>query len=339
MKVGRSSKFGLRTALVVGTALALLGACDKGSKSGGGGGGGKGMAGASAVAPNGGLARALSMMPATSEMVIAIDFKQIRSSGLWKKYEDKLMGQIGTELSQFKAMCGWDPIEKASGALAAGRGKQMEELTVFVRGFDKAAVTDCIKKAAAAPDASGRAANIDGDYVELTKPGKDPIRFMFADDQTIVIQRVPGSDEMADKAALQKVLAAKAGDGLMSSATFSSLIDATDTGAAAWFVLNGNASFLQGTGMPFKFIAIFGSVKTGDGVDGVFKMRMAEDKDATGLSAMAQMSMGQIEGTPYADYAKGVKVSAKGKDVNVTFKFTSAQLEAMVAQAGMLSGM
>ena len=85
-------------ALVLATAVALAAAaCDKGSKSGGGG---KGMAGASAVAPKGGLSRALSMMPANSEMVIAIDFKQIRSSDLWKKYEGLVMGQVGKGLEE-----------------------------------------------------------------------------------------------------------------------------------------------------------------------------------------------------------------------------------------------
>ena len=103
-------------ALALATLIALTAAaCDKGSKSGGGG---KGMAGASAVAPKGGLKRALSMMPANSEMVIAIDFKQIRSSDLWKKYEGLVMGQVGKGLEEFKTVCGWDPIAKASGALA-----------------------------------------------------------------------------------------------------------------------------------------------------------------------------------------------------------------------------
>lgn len=327
-------------ALVLATAVALAAAaCDKGSKSGGGG--GKGMAGASAVAPKGGLSRALSMMPANSEMVIAIDFKQIRGSDLWKKYEGLVMGQVGKGLEEFKTVCGWDPIAKASGALAAGRGKQMDELTVFVKGFDKTSVLDCLKKAADKSKAEndGRAMVIDGDYVELTKPGGDPIRFMFADDDTILIQRVPGTDAMADKAALQAVLAAKDGAGLMSSATFSSLIDATDTSAALWFVMNGSSSLLAGSGMPFKFVAIFGSARVSGGVDGVLKLRMAEEKDASGVAAMAQMSMGQIEGTPYAEYAKGVKIDSKGKDVNVGFKFTSAQLEAMAAQAAALRGL
>jgi hypothetical protein len=192
--------------------------------------GGKGLSARRRWRP-GGLSRALSIMPADSEIVIALDFKQIRASDLWKKYEGLVMGQVGKGLEEFKTVCGWDPIAKASGALAAGRGKQMDEMTVFVKGFDKASVLDCLKKAAdkAKAENEGRAMVIDGDYVELTKPGGDPIRFMFADDDTILIQRVPGNDAMADKAALQAVLAAKDGDGLMSSATFSSLIDATDT--------------------------------------------------------------------------------------------------------------
>jgi hypothetical protein len=79
-----------------------------------------------------------------------------------------------------------------------------------------------------------------------------------------------------------------------------------------WFVMNGSSSLLAGrSGMPFKFVAVFGSARVSGGVDGVLKLRMAEEKDASGVAAMAQMSMGQIEGTPYAEYAKGVKISTR----------------------------
>ncbi|MEZ4402881.1 MAG: hypothetical protein R3B06_22865 [Kofleriaceae bacterium] len=329
-------------ALVATVALGLA-ACDKGSKSGSSAGGstaGKGMAGASAVAPKGGLSRALSMMPVNSEMVIALDFKQVRASALWKKYEDKVMGKIGKDLEEFKAICGWDPMDKAAGALMAGRGREMDEMTVFVKGFDKPSVTECLKKAEAKgkADNDGRALVVDGDYFEMTKPGKDPIRFMFADADTIVLQRVPGSDDMAGKAALEKVLAAKDGEGLMSSPMFSSLIDATDTSAALWFVVNGAASFMKDSPMPMKLVAVFGSVKASDGIDGAVKLRLGSPDDAKGMVSMAEMGMGQLKGSPFADLADGVKISAKGSDVVSTFKFTQAQLDKIAGLAAMGGG-
>lgn len=327
--------------LIVMAAAALAGAgCDKGSKSGGGGGGGgKGMAGASAVAPKGGLARALSMMPANTEMVMALDFSKLRSSAIWKKYEPQLMEKAGKELEEFKTLCGWDPLQKATGALAGGRGKQMEELTVFVRGFDKASVTDCINKAVEKGKAEGkdRKAIIDGDYIELQKEdaSDEAVRFMFVDDNTIIFKRA-GGDAMADKAALQAAVAAKATDGLMSSQTFSSIIDATDTGATAWFVVNGNASFFPD--MPFKFTAVFGSFNAGDGADGFIKLRVADEDTAKGFVTMGKMQMDQMKDSQVGEYVKQVKLEAKGKDVSVSFKFTQQQLEAMAGMAKSMGG-
>jgi hypothetical protein len=48
-------------------------------------------------------------------------------------------------------------------------------------------------------------------------------------------------------------------------------------------------------------------------------------------------SMGQVEGTPYAEYAKKVKISTKGPDLRATFQFTAAQLEKMAEQAQSLA--
>jgi hypothetical protein len=337
----RTGGFLRSTFLIVLAAGALAGGgCDKGSKGGGGGSTSKGMSGASAVAPKGGLSRALSMMPANTEMVMALDFAKLRSSAIWKKYEPQIMDKIGKNLEEFKSVCGWDPMAKATGALAGGRGKEMEELTVFVRGFDKASVTDCINKAIAKGKAEGkeRTAIIDGDYIELQKedPSDGAVRFAFVDDTTIIFKRA-GGDEMAGKDVLMAAIASKPTDGLMSSQTFSSIIDATDTSATAWFVVNGNASFFP-PGIPLKFTAVFGSFNAGDGADGTVKLRVADEDTAKGFVTMAKMQMDQMKDSPFGEYIKAVKVEAKGKDVAMSFKLTQAQLESLATMAQSMGG-
>jgi len=324
--------------MLAATALAGAG-CDKGgSKGGGGGGDGKGMAGASAVAPKGGLSRALSMMPANTEIVMALDFAKLRSSAVFKKFEPKLMERIGSKLGEFKTLCGWDPMTKATGILVGGRGKEMTEMTAFVRGFDKASVTDCINKAVEKSKAEGktRTVTFDGDLVELNEDGNNAVRFMFLDDQTILVKRV-GGDDLASKDVYLATAASKATDGLMGSQTFSSLIDATDTAATLWFVMNGNSSFIP-PNIPMKFTAIFGSVNAADGADGVLKLRMADDDTAKGLVTMGKMQMDQMKDSPFAEYIKAVKLEAKGKDVHVNFKLTGKQLETAAAMAGSMGG-
>ena len=326
--------------MMVLAASALAGAgCDKGASKGGGG-GGNGMAGASAVAPKGGLTRALSMMPANSEMVMALDFAKLRSSAIWKTYEPKLLAQMGKNLEEFKTICGWDPMAKATGLLAGGRGKEMEELTVFVRGFDKTSVVDCINKAVAKAKSEGknRTAIIDGDYIELQKedPTDDAVRFAFVDDQTIIFKRA-GADAMAGKDVLMAAMAAKDKDGLMSSEMFSSLVNATDTSATAWFVVNGNASFIP-PGLPDKPKAIFGWVNVASGADGTMKLRMETDSSASGLASMFRMLMGQVKDTPYAEYAKSVTIDSKGKDVQLAFKLDQKQIESLAGMAESMGG-
>lgn len=330
----------LRSALLLGTVLAL-GACDKGDKKGGAGATSGGMQGASAIAPQGGLTRALSMLPANSEFVAAIDFSQVRKSALWKKYEPMILENAGKELAEFKALCGFDPIEKANGLVMGGRGKDMEEGTFLVRGFDKAAVTSCVQKAVDKAKAEGKPATavIDGDYFEVTggDPDDKPARFMFLDDQTIILKKQ--GEETVGKAELQTALAAKPADGLMSSATFTSLVDATDTSAALWFVVNGNASFVPSGGMGPKFTAAFGSVNVGDGVSGTFKVRMPTADEAKSTVTMGKSQMDQLKGTPpFSDFIKNVTLSQSDKDIVVGFKFDQKTLESMANMASAFGG-
>src|SRR5690348_11181423 len=79
-------------------------ACDKGKSGGGGGGGGAtGAAGASAISPaQGGLRRALAAMPKETDIVVGIDFQQLRKSAVFKKYEPQIMEKVGKDLAEFK---------------------------------------------------------------------------------------------------------------------------------------------------------------------------------------------------------------------------------------------
>jgi hypothetical protein len=281
-----TSTFSTRISLALAACAVLTaGACDKGGdkKHGAAGAAGKGLSAASAVAPAGGLKRALSIMPADSEFVMALDWKQASASPLWAKYRDRAMQQVTKDLAEFKQVCGWDPMDKVTGLLAAGRNSG-NDATILVRGLDKAAVFDCLKKFEAKRQSEGKPIQlaIDGDYFELIEPGDDtPGRFLFLDGDTVLAQIV--NEKMVDKAALSKLAAAKDGDGLMSSQIFASLIDATDTTATMWFVVNGKASFMSQ--IPMSLVAVFGSVKAVDGVDGVVTVRLpdaAEDDQGVG---------------------------------------------------------
>lgn len=326
----------LARSLVLPFALSTaLFACDK-AKDAGGGGGATGAAGAASIAPSkGGLRGALAAMPKETEMVFGIDFAQLRKSAIFKKYEPMLMEKVGKDLEAFKAKCGFDPMQKITGVLWGSdvpMGGEPQNITVFVKGFDKGPSLDCIKKALTPEEtAAGKAMTVDGDYFEATENGVVEARGMFVDDATMLI--IKQGDSFADKAALTAAANAKEGEGLTSSAAFVKLLDEVKTGSSLFFVVNGGAAALAQSPLPFKIKAIFGSVNATGDLAGDLRMRMEDADAASAVIGFYKMGVAEAKKTPAAKYVDSVKVSAKGADVVATFKFTQAQLDEMADMA------
>lgn len=334
IKHARNLVLPLAAILISGTALV---ACDKGKggSGGGGGGGGTGAAGASTIAPaQGGLTRALAAMPKETDVVLGIDFQQLRKSGLYKKYEPQIMEKAAKGLEEFKQKCGFDPMEKAAGAIVGlqpAMGGGLEGGTFFVRGFEKGPSIECFKKLAAEKAAEGDSLNVDGDYIEYLENGTPKFRALFIDNTTALAIMTAG-EQFADKASLTAAAAAKDGDGLTSSAAFVKLLDDVKTGSSVWFLMNGNAKFIP-PGMPFKMKAVFGWVNVGDAVDGESRARMEDKEAAAGLVGMYRMVVKEAEKTPAGKFVKNVKVSSKDADFVATFKFDQKEIDEMVEMA------
>src|SRR6185503_1111364 len=54
----------------------------------------------------------LALLPSDAEVVLGLNFEQLQKSALWKQYSPKLMEKAASGLADFKAMCGFDPLEK-----------------------------------------------------------------------------------------------------------------------------------------------------------------------------------------------------------------------------------
>src|SRR5262245_24044568 len=65
----------------------------------------------SGVAPTGGAADDLSLLPVDSEAVMGLNFSQLQQSALWKKFVEPQMmkGDFPQKMAQFKDKCGFDP--------------------------------------------------------------------------------------------------------------------------------------------------------------------------------------------------------------------------------------
>jgi hypothetical protein len=323
----------LARSLILPVALSTaLFACDKAKSGGGSGGGATGAAGAASIAPTkGGLKGALAAMPKETEMVIGLDFKSLRGSAIFKKYEPQIMAKMGKELEEFKSKCGFDAKEKLTGVLFGSdvpMGDSPRNATVFVKGFEKGPTLECLKKVAAEKAAEGDSANIDGDYFEMLEGTEVKFRAMFVDDTTVLF--VKQGETFADKAALTAAANAKEGEGLTSSAAFVKLLDEVKTGSSLFFVVNGNAAALSQSPLPFKIKAVFGSVNVAGDLNGDMRARMEDGEAASAVVGLYKMGVEEAKKTPAGKFIDSVKVSAKGADVVATFKFSQAQLDEMI---------
>ncbi len=316
--------------VVVPLAFVAAVACDKGKSGGGAGGGGAtGAAGASAIAPaKGGLDRALSAMPKDTEFVVGVDVAKLRKSALFKKYEGKLMEQIGGDLAKFKATCGFDPMEKLTGVLVGGSGANMANGTFFVRGFERAAAMDCLKKHEASEKAAGKAAalTVDGDYVEFTDGGgaDNVMRMMWLDDQTALM--IKQGEMTAGKDALAAAAGAKAGEGLTSSKAFTDLLAKTSTSAPLWFVMKGDSAMAGDSPIPFK--AVYGSVDVSSGIAAAVRLWMSSADEAK--SAAADLNKQAEMAKAFAD----ISIKADGEDLALSVKMSQSQLEQITKMVG-----
>ncbi len=318
--------------------MAAVAACDKGKSSGGSGPSGPtGVAGASAIAPaTGGLQRALAAMPKDSELILGIDFAKLRSSALFKKYEPMLMAQIGDDLKKFEATCGFNPMDKLTGMVLGGKGREMSDGTIFIRGFDKTSAVECLKKREASEKAAGKPAvlTVDGNYIEYSEDAdpSETMRVLYVDDQTALI--VKQGDGSATKDVLMAAAAAKEGDGLTGSKAFTDLLAKTHTGSALWFVVKGDSP-LVGPASMVKFKAMYGSVDVGAGIDGQFRMWMSSADEAKSTAGELGKQLSSVKASPMAGgLLNDVSVKSDAEDVVLRLKFTQSQLEQIVKMAG-----
>ena len=331
----------LARSLIVPLALvAAVAACDKGKSGSSGPTGPTGIAGASAIAPaKGGLQRALAAMAKDSEIILGMDFAKLRASALFKKYAPMIMAKIGDDLKKFKDTCGFDPMEKLTGVVIGGKGEQMAQGTIFVRGFDRSPAMDCLKKQEAAEKAAGKTVTltVDGDYVELSNAAEPDkvLRFLWIDDQTALI--IKDGETTAGKDALVAAAAAKDGDGLTGSKAFTDLLAKTHTGAALWFVAKGDSPALKMAAM-VKFKAIYGSVDIASGVTGEFRMWMSGADEAKSTAGELGKQLDQLKSSPFGGMASDISIKADGEDVVTRIKLSQDQLQQIMKLASQFGG-
>ncbi len=276
----------------------------------------------------------LSLLPVDSEVVMGLNIGQLQSSALWKQFSPKIMDKISGGLGEFKAKCGFDPLEsiKSIAIGMKGLGGGTPDGAVVVHGPDKAKVMACLDKGKADAAAKGTEITIDGDVFTIKDKKGTNTAFTFVNDTTIL--GIIGANGTKDGV----LAAAKGTSALKSSATFVDMYSKINTQDSLWMLMNGNSPALAKMGaMGVKPKAIFGSINLTDGLTVDMRIRVATPAEASGF---VDMMKGQINNPQVKQMFDKLDMTADGPDTKVAVAMSSAKLQALVGMAqGMLGGM
>ena len=277
----------------------------------------------------------LSLLPVDSEMVIGLNIAQLQQSALWKQFSPKIMDKIAGNLADFKADCGFDPLDAvksmAMGMKNMGGGGEPDG-AIVIHGPDKAKVLACVDKEKDKAKAKGTEMSVDGDVVLMKDKNGATSAFTFVNDTTMlgVIGTKGNKDGVKE--------AAKGNSTLKWSQTFVDMYSKINTQDSLWMLINGNSPALaKAGGMGIKPKAVFGSLNITDGLTLDFRVRMATPDEAKSLVGMMQ---GQVGNPQVKQMFDTLDITGDGTDAKVTVKMSAQKLQAMVAMVGgMMGGM
>ena len=276
----------------------------------------------------------LALLPVDSEMVMGLNFAQLQQSALWKQFAPKLMDKMNSGLADFKAACGFDPLEavKSVSIGMKGLGGTTPDGAVVIHGPEKAKVMACLDKAKAEAAKKGSELTIDGDVFMVKDKGGNNSAFTFVNDTTLL--GVIGGSASKDSV----LAAAKGTSALKSSPTFVEMFSKINTGDSLWMLMNGNSpAFSKMGSMGVKPKAIFGSVNVTDGLTLDMRIRLSTNDEATQL---VNMLKGQINNPQVKQMFDKLDVVADGTDAKFAVAMSNAKLQQLIGMVGgMMGGM
>jgi hypothetical protein len=285
-----------------------------------------------AVVPTGGATDDLSLLPVDSEAVMGINFAQLQTSMLWKKFVEPQMmkGDFPSKLAQFKSKCGFDPMTaiKSIALGMKGVGGDKPDGVAVVHGAGKKESLECFDKMKDEAAKSGDQITRDGDVVLVKSKKGDTVAITFVNDTTAVA--VFGANANKDGA----LKAAQGGSALKSSPAFVEMYGKINTQASLWMLVNGNSKvFDKAAQMGMKPKAMFGSVNVTDGLSVDMRMRLESADQAT---QMANTFKGQLKA--FEPMVDKLDIGADGADLRFAVAMSTQKLEALVKNLGGMFG-
>ena len=276
----------------------------------------------------------LSLLPADSEMVMGLNFAQLQQSALWKQFSPKLMEKMAGGLAEFKAACGFDPMEavKTVSIGMKGIGGANTEGALVIHGPDKAKSTGCLDKAKAEAAKKGTDITVDGNVFLIKDKGGQSTAWTFVNNDTLL--GVIGPTASKDSV----LAAAKGGSALKTSQTFVEMYSKINTKDSLWLLINGNAPFMAKAAQAgVKPKAVFGSVNVTDGLTVDMRIRLGSPDEATQLVNMAK---GQTDNPQVKQMFDKFDVTADANDCKFTVAMSNQKLQNLIKMVGgMMGGM
>lgn len=276
----------------------------------------------------------LSLLPADSEMVMGLNFAQLQQSALWKQFAPKLMEKAASGLAEFKAACGFDPLEqiKSISLGMKGLGGNTPDGALVIHGLDKGKSMACLDKAKAEAAKKGSEITVDGEVFTVKDKSGQLTAWTFVSGDTLlgVLGPTAGKDTV--------MAAAKGGSTLKSSPTFVEMYSKINTKESLWLLINGNAPFMQkAASAGVKPKAVFGSVNVTDGLTVDLRIRLATPDEATQL---VNMMKGQINNPQVKQMFDKFDVTNDGSDAKIAIAMSNQKLQQLIGMVGgMMGGM
>ena len=274
----------------------------------------------------------LALLPADSEMVMGLNFAQLKQSALWKQFSPKLMEKISGGLADFKAACGFDPIDAIQTVSLGmkGLGGDSPDGALVIHGPDKTKSMACIDKAKAEAKKKGSEVTLDGEVFTVKDKEGKTTAWTFVNQTTLLGVLGP----TASKDSL--LAAAKGTSALKSSPTFVEMYNKINTKESLWLLINGNAPFMAKAAQAgVKPKAIFGSVNVTDGLTLDMRIRLGSPDEATQLVNMAK---GQTNNAQVKQMFDKLDVTVDGNDAKIALAMSQAKLQNMVNMVGSMMG-
>lgn len=258
----------------------------------------------------------LGFLPVDSEIVVAIDARQIRGSQIWAAVEPHIDKIMGADLEEVRTACGFDPL------------KTVERISIGLRSYDKnvagvfvvhgvgAGMMGCVKTR------FGKGGDVTEERgVAITKSGEHEQVAWTVIGSTLIVEIEP----QVSHDSLQAILAS--GSPLRSSKAFMAMFDQLEHGASMWGIANGRSHLfdeLDSEGA--RPATAWGTLNITDHISLAGHATFADEPAAAKVKTLLQHAFGQA-----GNFIEHAEASAEKNRLSVTISIAGAQVQQLLA--------